>query len=370
MAVKKQVVLAGAGHAHLHVVARSAALREAGAEVVLVDPGRFWYSGLATGMLGGEYTPEEDQVDPRALAARHGARFVEGRLAGIDGEKSEAILDSDERLGFDFLSLNLGSVVDDRGIPGAKEHTWPVKPIPRLNALRESLEQRLSESGSSPRVVVIGGGATGCEVAANIAGLARRAGKDCRIRLSEAGNRLLAGRPGGAGRWIEKDFRRRGIEVCLNERVARIGRGVVYTQEQEEIFCDATVLATGLRPPDVLSDLGLPLGETAGLAVDAFLRSRNDSRVFGAGDCIDFAGRQLPKLGVFGVRQSPILLRNIIASLHGKPLGRYTPQKSWLSILNLGDGRGLATWGGLYFPGRSALWLKNRLDLAFLRKYK
>jgi len=56
------VILVGAGHAHLHVVAHAEALIQCGARVVLIDPGVFWYSGLATGMLGGRWPPAEERL--------------------------------------------------------------------------------------------------------------------------------------------------------------------------------------------------------------------------------------------------------------------------------------------------------------------
>lgn len=64
----RTVILVGAGHAHLYVTAHAEALVAAGARVVHISPGKFWYSGLATGMLGGRYSAGEDQVDPRTLA--------------------------------------------------------------------------------------------------------------------------------------------------------------------------------------------------------------------------------------------------------------------------------------------------------------
>ena len=83
------VILVGAGHVHLYVAAHAEALVERGARVVLVDPGEFWYSGLATGMLGGMYAPAEDQVDPRALIEAHGGEFIRDRVetvkTGADG---------------------------------------------------------------------------------------------------------------------------------------------------------------------------------------------------------------------------------------------------------------------------------------------
>ncbi len=77
-----------------------------------------------------------------------------------------------------------------------------------------------------------------------------------------------------------------------------------------------------------------------------------------------------PAAGVFGVRAAPVLLDNLAALGLDRPLRPYKPQKRWLSIMDLGDGRGLATRGGLWSLGRIALWLKRRLDHDFIRRMR
>ncbi len=79
----RTVFLVGAGHVHLHVAARAEEFVERGARVILIDPSEFWYSGLATGMLGGSYEPAEDQVNPRALIEAHGGEFIQDRVEEI-----------------------------------------------------------------------------------------------------------------------------------------------------------------------------------------------------------------------------------------------------------------------------------------------
>ena len=73
------VVLVGAGHAHLHIANQAADYANAGARLVLIDPGAFWYSGMATGLLGGRYAPEDDQIEPGKLI-RRGGEFIQDRV--------------------------------------------------------------------------------------------------------------------------------------------------------------------------------------------------------------------------------------------------------------------------------------------------
>jgi NADH dehydrogenase FAD-containing subunit len=100
------------------------------------------------------------------------------------------------------------------------------------------------------------------------------------------------------------------------------------------------------------------------------LHSIADNRIFASGDCAAMEGHDLPKLGVFGVRQASHIYSNLLASLDGKPLTNYTPQQRYLAILNLGDGTGLATWGPFWWRGHSSMWLKNSIDRRFLESYR
>ncbi len=91
--MNRTVVLVGAGHAHLHVVSNARAFTTRGVRMVLVDPGIFWYSGLATGMLSGQYDPADDQIDVADLALRFGAEFIPGKVSSISREHKRVVLE-------------------------------------------------------------------------------------------------------------------------------------------------------------------------------------------------------------------------------------------------------------------------------------
>src|SRR4051794_7738354 len=90
---RKRVVLVGAGHAHLETIRRASEFSRRGFELVVVAPNYFWYSGLATGMLGGTYPPSLDRVDIAALLARGGGRLVRDRATGIDVSARKVLLE-------------------------------------------------------------------------------------------------------------------------------------------------------------------------------------------------------------------------------------------------------------------------------------
>src|SRR4029453_15043184 len=156
----RRVVLLGAGHAHLHVIAHAAELTRRQADVVIVAPDDFWYSGLATGVLAGQYEPALDVVDVGALARRAGGRFVRDLATAIDPAARQITLASGATIGDDLLSPHGGSEVAADAIPGAAVHGIPVKPLSNLARLRADLEARWQRR-EGPAVVVVGGGNSG-----------------------------------------------------------------------------------------------------------------------------------------------------------------------------------------------------------------
>src|SRR5262249_38335468 len=158
----RRVVMLGAGHAHLYTLKRTADFVSRGFELVLVAPEIFWYSGLATGVLAGNYPPALDQIDVEALVVQGGGRFIRARATASDPAAQTVSLDSGASLPYDVLSCNLGSEVPVDAIPGAAAHGYAVKPVRNLWELRQALEARTGPAapGPAPRVVIVGGGAT------------------------------------------------------------------------------------------------------------------------------------------------------------------------------------------------------------------
>ncbi|MCC5882063.1 MAG: FAD-dependent oxidoreductase [Halomonas sp.] len=371
-----RIVLIGAGHAHLHVIRHIGRLAEA--RVTLVDPGSFWYSGMASGVLGGSHDSSEDRIDPKRLARHHGVNHVRGRLARLDHPQRLVYLADGRSLPYDLVSLNLGSIAPTLAPLAEGPRAWAVKPIQQLVALRHCLETAYRR-GECPALVVVGGGASGVELACNLRALAEKHAARTSITLVTRGNTLLDGAPQGAQHWIAGHLQRLDIQVrCGMRAVSYHRQGVLIAaqpvardQENLELIeCQHVMHASGLAPPPVLEHLGVRLIAGRGVAVGDTLQSVEDQDIFAAGDCAALVDHPLPRLGVYGVRQAPVLLANLAARLKGRNLHRYTPQVSALTILNLGQGNGLAIRGRLWWAGRLSLLWKRRLDERFMQRYR
>jgi len=361
-----RIVLVGAGHAHLEVARQASRFAAIGVELVLVDPGMFWYSGMATGMLAGMYEPEQDRLDPRALIEARGGRFVAGTVGTVNRHDRIVKLDDGRTIDYDYLSFNVGSEV--RTDFGHDTHVWPVKPIADLCRLRRRIEDWSGKR--PPRLVVAGGGPTGSEISACLRALCRRNGREAELSLIAGGDSLLGSVHTGAGRRLSRELDRRGIQVHLGERVIDYEDGRLMTDLGRELPFDELVVATGLQAKALITELGLPSDRERGLRVSHSLQSVGDKRIFAAGDCADIEHENLPRLGVFGVMAAPVLVDNLISIASGQALSAYKPQSRYLAILNMGDGHGLALWHRFWWFGKSAMWLKNRIDTRFLEGYR
>ena len=363
---RKTVVLLGAGHAHLFSIQRAAEFRRRGIEVVLIAPGPFWYSGLATGMLGGIYPATEDQVDVARLVRAGGGRFVAGRAERIDPARQCVVLEGGGEIAYDALSINVGS--EATGLPGSEAATnvYPLKPLDELWRLRRDLE---ALGTAARRVVVVGGGASGGEIAMNIRALLDRLrARESAVVLLAGGERLFEQFAPAVARKAACLLRASGVEVKLAARVVRVEGKEAITSGGERVPFEFLVNATGLKPPALLRRSGFAVDQDGALRVNRHLQAVGHPGVFGGGDCVGFEPRPLAKIGVYAVRESSVLCRNLLAFLDEKPrrLQVFKPQRSYLLILNLGNREGLAVWQRFSWHGKGAFRLKDFLDRRFL----
>ena len=365
------VVFAGGGHAQLYSLRRTRELVRDGLDVVLVNPDRYlYYSGMAPGLLSRTYHPEEARVDVGHLVEKGGGRFVESRVQQIRPKDGIVILEGGASVRYDAMSVCLGSGVPGRNLNTTKDYLIPVKPVENMESLRRKLLSPAEDGPSQERkVLIVGGGAAGCEVACNVRRLFEEHGIDERIVIAEAGDALLEPAPGRARREIEGFLSSRGVEVLLGSEVVRMDEGTARTGDGRTIEFDVAVLAVGTKPPEVFRRSELATGDDGGLWVNRYLQSISDPRIFGGGDSISFRGEALAKLGVFAIRQGPVLFHNIRAALSGEPMKQFRPQKLYLYVLNLGDGTGLAIYGPLAWRGAAAWKLKSYIDRKFVKEY-
>ena len=316
-------------------------------------------------MLGGSLAAADNRIDPGRLCARHGVEHVVARGFRLDRTARLLTLEDGGALPYDRVSFNTGSRV--RLSVERSGDAYVAKPLADLLRLRRDiLADRLWER----RILVVGGGATGVEIAGNLMRLGRAAGRPLGVTLVAGGERLLEGLPTSAGRIAAKSLREAGVRLVFDAKVVSAGGGEALLTSGARLAFERIVQATGLTADLPAGGTDLPTGPDGGLLVGETLACAADPRVFAVGDCASIAGFALSEAGVHGVRAAPVLAGNLLASLTNKPLRRFRPQETWLSILDLGDGTGLGIRGPLVLHGRAVLRWKRRIDRRFLDRYR
>ena len=361
MPAERRLLLVGAGHAHLHLLREASRLARAGYRATLVAPRWFDYSGAASSIAAGGRDPAAGRIDVAALAQRHGVDHREGIVADVDPQTRTATTDAGARLAWDVVSFNIGSVVGPHPAGADDDAVVEVKPLGDLARLRERLAR--PPAGRGHRVTVVGGGASGLELAAH---LAARADTDS-VHLVERGPRVGAFLPSRAARRLVDLLEQRGVRIVTDAGAFRVEEGAVVLGGGARIVHDTLVVATGLAPPPLA--VRAPLGGPRGFPVRATLQHRDHDDVYAAGDCADFLPGPLPRLGVHGVRQGPVLLAALEARASGAPAPVYRPPEQALSVLDLGGGTALAVRGRWWWLGRSSLALKRVIDRRWLATY-
>jgi NADH dehydrogenase FAD-containing subunit len=367
--MRKRLVIAGGGHAHMVTLAKLQTFIENGDEVNVIGPSEYhYYSGMGPGMLGGTYTPEETRFATRAVAEKMGATFTLGKVRRIDPENQRVHLDSGEELPYDVLSCNLGSQVPEDLVARSPDDVFPVKPIESLLQAR----QRILEVGGLTKIAVgvIGGGPSAVEIAGNIWRLGQKPGMKAVDLTIFTGKQLLPHHPEGVRRMADRSLRKRGIRIEENCRVRTIETGRVTFETGRTCDLDIIFIAVGVRPSEVFRESGIPTGPDGGMLANRYLQSPAYPNIFGGGDCIYFADTPLDKVGVFAVRQNPVIYQNLLATLQGTKLQPFVPQGSYLLIFNLGDGTGIFYKWPILFGGRPAFLLKNYIDRKFMKTFQ
>ncbi len=371
------VVLLGVGHTNAHVLRKwkMGPLPDVRLTCVSNFP-VVTYSGMLPGVLAGLYPPEQMEIDLVRACAAAGARLIVGDVAGVDLEARRLLFSDRAPVRFDVLSIGIGSVPTFDGVEVADaSRLLAIKPMQTLLARLDARLHTHAASGASQplRIVVVGGGAGGVEVALclpNRVQAALGAGTTCAVTIITGDGRLVPGSLESTAHRVAAIAAHRGIGVVTGRRVTRIDGGRITLDDGTSADADVIVWATGAEPPPILASLGLPTDDRGFLRTTRALQTTAGAPIFIVGDTGTIDGAATPKAGVYAVRQGPVLWDNIQRLLAGRTLRRYTPQRGFLKLLNTGNGRAIGEWKGTSFEGAWAWRLKDAIDRRFMRMHQ
>lgn len=366
--IGKHLVFVGGGHAHMTAMVNINEFIQKGHHVTLISSSPFhYYSGMGPGMLSGIYRPEEIRFNVQKMVEDRGGTFVEGHVHRVDPGKRVLKLDSGEEISYDVVSFNTGSQVPLETLSGVGEEMIPVKPIVNLLHARQWIVKHVQTG--KPHLVVVGGGAAGIEMTGNIWRLVKDHRGEARITLL-AGRKFLSTFPEKARQLAMDSLSRRGIKIIEGNRVEQFQDRQAVLTNGLKIPYDLVFLALGVRPSPLFRDSGLPTGNDGGLLVNRYLQSVDYPEIFGGGDCIALQDHPLDKVGVYAVRENPVLYHNLMTALEGGDMQSFDPGGPYLLILNLGNGKGVYWKNSWVWNGRLAFVLKNFIDKKFMRRFQ
>jgi len=369
----KKLVLLGAGHAHVQVLHGLAQSRPADLDVTLIAPhARQLYSGMVPGFVAGHYALDECVIPLPHLVAGSGARHLPTSGIAVDPDAQTVTLATGEVIGWDWLSINTGPVMDrdriEAAMPGARKHALFVRPIEAFGQLWPQVMAMAQQQ--SLHLAVIGAGAAGLELAMAAAWALRAGHADAphHVTLLTGGPPPAANYPAGVQRRIAAALRRLQITV-LPDACAGMEPGQLVLASGARLACDAPLVAVGAMAPPWLAGSALALDDAGFVAVNAFQQSTSHPRVFAAGDVATRVDVAHPRSGVYAVRAGEPLLANLRAAMAGQTLAAWPPPARTLNLLACGDRYAIAAWGGLSFEGRWVWRWKDRIDRRFIARY-
>lgn len=372
---KHDVVLLGIGHTNAHILRMWKMHPVADARLTCISNYSIaTYSGMLPGVLAGQYSPEQMEIDLVRLCASASARLIVDTVTGLDIDRQEILFDDRAPVSFDLLSIGIGSVPTREGVESLDDTVLAIKPMQTfLSRLEERLRHVHQQHPERPlRIAIVGAGAGGVEIAFCLPGRIEKTLGDVPFELMVVNGRdeVTSGATAKTALKTRRALEARGVRLVLGRRVVRIREGVVALDDGTQLEADIVLWATSAVAPPLLNQIDLPKDDRGFLLTHASLQTTRGVPVFAVGDTGTVENSPTPKAGVYAVRQGMVLWENIQRTLDGQPLEKYRPQTNFLKLFNTGDRRAIGEYKGFSFHSTWAWKLKDAIDTKFMAKYQ
>ena len=322
-------------------------------------------------IAAGSLNPDKDELDYLAQGHWHNFTFRLGKMNGLNRLKKEITLESffdeegveiipERTFQYDTLILSVGSTINDFGVKGAKQNTIALDTQDQAERFHKKLHNYIikaqtqsSNNSNQLEIVIVGAGATGVELAAELHKSTREMtvygldninpDKDIKISLIEASDRLLPALPERMSNSVRLELKKLQVNLYLNEKVVEVREKGVKTTSGKYISSELVVWAAGIKAPNFLKNIaGLKTNHLNQLEVLSSLQTTEDENIFAFGDCAACpiypgAKEMVPPRAQSAHQQASLLFKSMKKIISGKKdkLPNYIYQ-DYGSLVNLG----------------------------------
>jgi len=369
---KHRIIIVGGGAGGLELATKAG--RKLGkrgrASVTLIDAQRthIW-KPLLHEVAAGTLDSHQDEIAYLAQAVRNGFRYRLGRVDRVDKQrKTVSVAPSINESGqeiiprrefqYDTLVLAVGSVSNDFGIPGVAEHCLFLDTTAQAERFQRILLETFvrvhthggPEFESQLHIAIVGGGATGVELAAQLNHFAHQLNaygvdqvvvkRDMKIVIIEASDQILPALPERISKATVEELNKLGVDVLTSERVTKVTAQAIHTQSGRSIPCGIKVWAAGIKAPQFLAGIAdIEINKMNQIMVRDTLQSLSDDNIFALGDCAacPWIGHEkfVPPRAQAAHQQATAIYHSLFNRLRGKPVKRFH-YRDYGSLVSLG----------------------------------
>jgi NADH:ubiquinone reductase (H+-translocating) len=366
------IVGGGAGGLELATKLGDSLGKKKKAEITLIDCTKTHvWKPLLHEIAAGSMNPDKHELEYMAQAHWHHFRFRLGRMDRLNRHKKEVsiapYIDEDGKeiiprrsFQYDTLIISVGSTTNDFGIKGAAEHSIALDTQEQAEVFHQKLHHAILKAQTQKKaiqpgqleVVIVGAGATGVELAAELHKATREMtaygidrvnpDRDIKISIIEASSRLLPALPKKLSHSVELELRKLRVHLYMGERVTSVSAKGVTTHTKRFVPSALVVWAAGVKAPDFLKKIdGLETNRINQLLVHTTLQTTRDDSIFAFGDCaacpIDGTDQFVPPRAQAAHQQASLLFKSMKMRVKGKVnLPQYI-YKDYGSLVNMGE---------------------------------
>jgi NADH dehydrogenase len=308
--------------------------------------------------------------------------FIQAHIVDVDLDKKLVFTTNPSyRLGYDFLVLSLGSRPFLPNIPGLREHSFQFNSVENAKKIAERLSSKdMIDATENINIIIGGGGATGVEVAGEIASLIKKRNQQYNnIKVILISPDLLVGFPTHTKNWVRAYLEALNVELLLGNEyyITEVKSDLVCLRNGRTIRTTMLIWAGGVTALPLPQQVGLKTGYNGRVVVNKFLQAEGRKNVFILGDAaliLNNKGYPVPTTAYFAEQHGKIAAQNIYSMIkdQGRTMKEYKVESPWLDnfAISIGSDLAVSRIRGLDLYGYSASKVKKLIKMKYLKDLK